>query len=291
MLFSFAALLMFGGCSMKRMVVNSTALIMDDVIEAFFEEEDLEFARESAPANLKLLDGLIKGSGYKNDGLLIKGAKLYAMYAMGFLEDAALDRRADRENLRRASVFYDRARDYGLEVLSRNADFKRAVAGTLDEFKAVLPAFGKNDVEALFWTGFAWGEYINLNRNSIAAIADLPKVKALIDRVVELDGSYFYGIPHLFRIVYYSMPPMFGGDYEKALAEYERINGISGGKFALAHFFMAKYYAVRVQDEALFDELLKRTEAVADDAIKEKLFTLAAKKKAALLAQKKKDLF
>lgn len=283
--------LALSGCSLKKTVINSSALFMDDVMDSFFEEGDIVFAEQAIPANLKLLDGLIKGSANENDGLLLKGCKLYAMYAMGFMEDASLDKKTDKENLKRASAFYERGKDYGLAILKKNPDFKKSVEGSIDDFTQVMPAFGENDVETLFWAAFAWGEYINLNRNNVSAIAGLPKVKAMIERVIELDDKYFYGLPHLFMIVYYSMPKMFGGDYDKAKKEYQIVQEISRGKFILADFFMARYYAVQVQDRKLFDELLAKVDAAEDDVIKEMLFTKVAKKKSIILKQKAEDLF
>jgi hypothetical protein len=284
-------LLALSACSLKKTVVNSTALFMDDIMDGFFEEGDIVFAEAAIPANLKLLDGLIRGANYENDGLLLKGCKLYAMYAMGFMEDASLDKKADKENIKRASAFYERAKDYGLMVLKKNNDFKKAAEGSVDDFTQVMPAFGRDDVETLFWAAFAWGEYINLNRNNVSVIADLPKVKVMMERVIELNDKYFYGLPHLFMIVYYSMPKMFGGDYDKAKKEYETMQEISGGKFILADFFMARYYAVQVQDRKLFDELIGKVESADDGIITEKLFTQVAKKKAAVLKLKAGDLF
>ncbi len=278
-------------CSLKKTVVNSTALIMDDIMGGFFEEGDLQFAAEAIPANLKLLEGLIRGSNFENDALLLKGCKLYAMYAMGFMEDSALDKKTDKANTRRASAFYGKAKDYGLMVLKKNVDFKNALEGGAGDFEKVMPAFGADDVETLFWAAFAWGEYINLNRNVTAAIADLPKARILMERVIELNDKYFYGLPHLFMIVYYSMPKMFGGDYDRAKKEYETMQEISGGRFILADFFMARYYAVQVQDKALFNKLLDKVEAAEDNIIPEKLFTQVAKKKAIILKQKENDLF
>lgn len=283
--------LALSACSLKKTVVNSTALFMDDIMDGFFEEGDIVFAEAAIPANLKLLDGLIRGANYENDGLLLKGCKLYSMYAMGFMEDASADKKTDKENTKRASYFYEKAKDYGLMILKKNGDFKKAAEGSVDEFAAVMPAFGKDEVETLFWTAFAWGEYINLNRHNVSAIADLPKAKVMIDRVKELDGNYFYGLAHVFMIVYYSMPKMFGGDYDKAKEAYKAAQDISGGKFILADFFMARYYAVQVQDRELFNTLIANIEAADADIIKEKLFTQVAKKKAAVLKIKAEDLF
>jgi hypothetical protein len=288
-----AALLLVvsGGCSLKKTVINSTGLFMDDVVDEFLAESDLEFARQAGPANLKLLDGLIKGSNYENDGLLIKGCKLYGMYAMAFFEDDGQDKKTEKTNMKRASNFYKRAMDYGMKVMLKNPDFKAAAAGSLDDFVKVMPAFGKSDIDALFWTAFAWGSYINLNRNSAAEVADLPKVIAMINRVIEIDTGYFYGIPHLFLIVSYSMPAMFGGDLEKAKAEYQKIRDISGAKFIIADFFMAKFYAVQAQNKELFEQLLKGIQTADDDLIPERMFTQVAKKKAEFLLLKENDIF
>ncbi|HPD18464.1 MAG TPA: TRAP transporter TatT component family protein, partial [Candidatus Goldiibacteriota bacterium] len=100
-------------CSMKRITIDSTGLFMDDVSDAFFEESDVDFAEQAIPANLKLLEGLIKGSDYENEGLLLKGCKMFGMYAMGFMEDASADKKTDKKNLKRASAFYQKAKDYG----------------------------------------------------------------------------------------------------------------------------------------------------------------------------------
>jgi len=287
----FISLVILQGCSMKVMVADSTGLIMDDIIASFLEERDLEFAEQSAPANLKLLDGLIKATNWGNDNLLIKGCKLYTMYAMGFLEDTETERRKEKKQLKRASKFYEKAKNYGLAVLDRNNDFKQARGKSLDEFKKVMPAFGKDDVESLMWAAFAWGQYINLNRHKVAAIAELPKARVMIERAIELDSEYFYGMSHIFMIVYYSMPKMFGGDPVKAKEEYETISKITGGKFILAEFFMAKYYAVQEQDKKFFEELLEKIDEAEEDVIPEYMLTLVAKKKAEILSKKAKNLF
>ncbi len=284
-------LFIFPACSIKRITIDSTGLFMDDISDAFFEEGDMDFAEQAIPANLKLLEGLIKGSSYENENLLLKGCKMFGMYAMGFLEDTNVDKKLDKKNLKRASAFYEKAKDYGLMIFKKKSDFKQALEGTIDDFSKIMPAFNEKDVELLFWTAFSWGSYINLNRTSPYAIADLPKVKIMMERVIELNDKYFYGLPHLFMIVYYSMPKMFGGNLEKAKDEYNKIVELSGDKFVLADFFMAKYYAVQSQDRELFIKLLEKIENTSDDVIKEKLFTQVAKKKAIVLKEKINELF
>jgi type III secretion system FlhB-like substrate exporter len=54
---------------------------------------------------------------------------------------------------------------------------------------------------------------------------------------------------------------------------------------------MAKFYAVQVQDKALFEKLLAKINSMPGDVIPEELFTSVAKKKAAVLLKKEGDLF
>ncbi|MEI7641206.1 MAG: TRAP transporter TatT component family protein [bacterium] len=292
-LFVFAIFIMLtaSGCSIRKLTANTTATIMDDVVDAFFQEQDTEFAQVAIPANLKLLDGLIKAADYENNELLLKGCKLYGMYALAFLEDATVDAVQDRENQKRAKIFYLRSKEYGMRILRKNSDFEKVADGNLDDFKATLASFNKDEVPALFWTAFSWGSYINLSKNSAQDIADLPKVRAMVERVIELDDTYFYGIPHLFMIVYYSMPKLFGGDPALAKKEYDRIKAISGNKFLMADFYMAKFYAPAMQDKALFTGYVEAIRTADDALIPEKLFTAVAKKKIEILAKKMENYF
>ncbi|MEZ4286780.1 MAG: TRAP transporter TatT component family protein [Polyangiales bacterium] len=47
----------------------------------------------------------------------------------------------------------------------------------------------KADAERLLWAGYAWGSYINMSKDDMAAVADLDFAKALFERSVELDPT------------------------------------------------------------------------------------------------------
>ena len=55
-------------------------------------------------------------------------------------------------------------------------------------------------------------------------------------------------------------PKMLGGDAVVAKDFFERSMELSKGKFLLAHYFFAKYYATRSQDKRLFLRLIKEAE-------------------------------
>ncbi|MCK4966690.1 hypothetical protein KAS50_06645, partial [bacterium] len=171
------------GCSVNKIAINATGSIIGYGMDALLEESDVAFAEQSAPANLLLLKGLIKGDPDNKD-LLISASYGFSSYALAFLEGK------DNE---RAKKFYERGKHYGLRVLLQNEKFEDAFSKKADVFKESLTNFHKADVPALFWTGFSWGNWINFSLDNPGAIVDLPKVEALMGRVSELDETFYYG--------------------------------------------------------------------------------------------------
>jgi hypothetical protein len=272
---------------MKQTAINSTGMIIEDAMSAFFEEEDVAFAEAASPANLKLVEGLIKGSP-DNEKLLLMACQFYTSYAFGFLEavyPSPDDENAKRSNAR-AKVFYKRAMGFGLKLLHKNAAFHKAMnGGTFDDFEKALQTFDGSQVPSLFWTAFAWGNYVNLSRDDTAVMGDFPKVTALMKRIIELDEKFYYGGPHLFSMVSYcSIPAMLGGDIPKATQHYKKAKEISQGKFLMTDYIYARYCAVQSLDRELFDKTLKAViDTPADIMPSERLTNEMAKKKAQIL--------
>jgi hypothetical protein len=115
----------------------------------------------------------------------------------------------------------------------------------------------------------------------------------LLQRVVEIDGTYFEGLPlilmgslHAFR------PPMMGGDPEASRASFEAAFKVSGGKFLLASYLYAKFYCYRIQDAEEFEKRLRFVLEAPDTTLPEyRLLNTLAKKKAAALLKEKDELF
>lgn len=156
-------------------------------------------------------------------------------------------------------MFYARARDYGLRILNEDHEFKTNSTGDLDRFKDALSGLDRDDLPAVFWTANAWGSYINLNRDNVDALSDLPKVEAMMSFVLKNDESYFYGSAHLFfGTIQASLPALFGGDTASARVHFEKAIQISGGRFLMTYYYYAKSYAVMTQDKELFESLLHK---------------------------------
>lgn len=271
------------GCSLQKLAVKSTGGILANGLEAMQEESDLGLAEQATASNLKLIEALIK-SDPKNDQLLLLAAEGFTSYALGFIED---------ESPERASQFYLRARDYGLQVLTRKREFASALDAGIESFQTSLSSFSRSDVAALFWTANAWGSYINLNKTDVNALAAVPKVTALMNKALSLDETFYYGGPHLFMgTLMASRPRILGGDPEQSLKHFKRCLEINEGKFLMAKYFYAQSYAVQNQKRELFRRLLNEIlEAPADLLPAQRLANEIAKKKAGILLEKEDDLF
>jgi hypothetical protein len=272
----------FTGC-FQTIAIQTMAGIMDYGFEAFNEESDTELAKEALGSNLKLIEALIKGDP-ENEKLLMYAAQGFDAYALAFVED---------DSVERARPLYLRARDYGLKILMGNSAFKAGFDGDFEAFQKGVASLRKRDVPAAFWTAFGWGSYINISRTDPQALADLPKVEALMEFVRKNDSTYYHGGAFLFfGTIEGSMPGVLGGNPEKAKQYFERCLAINGGKFLMTQVFYAKTYAVQMQDQGLFESLLKKVIDAPSDILPAAKFPNAvAKKKAEKLLARTNELF
>ncbi|HEY6952663.1 MAG TPA: TRAP transporter TatT component family protein, partial [Bacteroidota bacterium] len=73
---------------------------------------------------------------------------------------------------------------------------------------------------------------------------------------------------------------------------FEKCLALNGDKFLLADLFYAKTYAVQVQNQELFESLLKRIDDASIDVLPEaRLPNAVAKQKAKLLRAQMNNLF
>ncbi len=275
-----AALL--SSCNLQKMALKTTSGLFAYGIDALYAEPDLQIAETAIASNLKLLEGFHRADS-KNKVILDLLVQGYTGYALAFLEDQAPER---------ASRIYLRARDYGFRRLALSKAFKNGIPRKEAEFVARLPYLQKAELPALFWTAFAWGGWVNLNRDNPQAVFDLSKVKAMMNRVLELDDTYFFGAAYLFwGSIYGSIPPMLGGDPEKARKNFETALEISDHKFLIGQVYYARYYATTTLNEDLFDQLLNQVAVAPEDILPGyELLTQVAKRKARELMARKDEL-
>lgn len=272
-----------GGCVLVRKgaarIVTPVAMELSD---GFMRQTDVELVREGAPAFLLMLDALAEAHPDK-PAVLIAAAEAQMAYAMGFL---------DKSQKERAKTMFHKAKTYGLRALARNKRFARAADGSHDEFVQALGHFRKKDADALLATATSWVMWIIASSDSPAALGDMPKVLAMMERVKELDPRIRQGGVDLFYGIYYTVLPLGGGrDLAKARRHFERSLKIAGPDYLLNRVTFAEYYARYSFDRQLFESALLDVLAAEPDVPEYTLMNAVAKARARALLAQMDDLF
>lgn len=223
-----------------------TQRFADTLSQGILNQNDPATVEDGAPAYLLLLDGLIEENPDDRD-LLLAAARLNGAYATVFVEDP--------ERARRLTA---KALDYARRALCREAPrLCQAEQLPFADFEALLPGLDRDDLPLLFAYAAAWAGWIEARSGDWDALADLPKVQALMERVAALDEAYQQGQPHLYLGVLYTLrPAALGGRLEDGRRHLQRAIDLSGGRNLQAKVEMARRYARMTFDRALHDRLL-----------------------------------
>jgi TRAP transporter T-component len=271
------------GCSTGQMVVRGTQSIMDSGVVAMNQETDLVLAREAMPANLKLLEGmLIEDPG--NTELHLYAAEGFYGYTFGFVE---------LQDSHRAQHLYRRCYEHARVALQQSGVTLDPETSTPAEFEAAIGKVGSEAVPAMFWTASCLANWVNLNRNSPAGIAELASAATLMQRVITLDDTFYHGGPHLFFGVYYGgRSPLFGGDFRLSEEHFRRAAEINDDKLLLVYVLQAEYLDRQRLDRDAFHRHLTRVIEAPDNLSPDMaLMNAVAKQQAAQLIKSEDDWF
>ncbi|MCK0155127.1 TRAP transporter TatT component family protein [Alcanivorax sp. S6407] len=235
------------GCSLAR--------VDDNLPYGVLNNNDLQLVEDGLPTYLLMVDGLIE-NWPESESLLASGADLYGAYAGLFVQEPE-----------RARKLSNKALDYAFRsACARDGDYCDLRGISVPEFEELLADASKNDVPMLFTLGGAWAGYIQQNTSDWNAVAELGRVEAIMDRVVELDEGYQYGQAHMYLGVLNSiLPASLGGKPDVAKDHFEKAVALSEGKNLLAPVLYAEKYARLVFDRELHDRLLNEVLAADPD--------------------------
>ncbi|HEX5674991.1 MAG TPA: TRAP transporter TatT component family protein, partial [Azonexus sp.] len=250
---------------------------------AMNRETDLELARASIPANLKMIEALLLADP-GNAAYRVQAAMGFHGYALGFVEADDPDR---------AVALYQRARDHALVALDQAGMPQAMLMGKPAELQRALAKLDARAVPALFWAASAWGKWIELQLDNPARLDELPRVEALMQRVLDLDETYYYGSAHVFFGVYYGgRAPMFGGDYARAARHFDQAASIGQNQLQWVEVYRARYLLRQMGQREAFHATLSRVlDAPASPDPELHLANVLAKKEAASLLAQEGDLF
>ena len=261
--------LLSSACSIKRMAIGTLADTLAATGDVFASDEDPELVRDAVPFALKTMESLLEDVP-RHRRLLLATCTGFTQYAYAFVQvDAELieidDYEAALELRVRARRMYLRAREYCL----RNLEVEwpglrdRLVADPV----AALADAERADVAAVYWTGASWGSAISLGLDRPELVADLPVVRALMDRALTLDEEFGDGAIHEVLVVLEALPEAMGGSVARARVHFERAVELSGGRSAGPYVSLATSVSVKNQDRAEFIRLLEQALAIDPDGM------------------------
>lgn len=232
------------GCAV--FVSSATGKLASDLTSAISNNDDLATVETGAPAYLLMIDGLVEGNP-DSEALLRAGATMYSMYSGVFVKD--------RE---RAKLLTGKALAYGVRGLcERRSEACNLKDSDFDSFTAVISGMTKSDVPALYALGSAWAGWIQARRDDWNAVAQIARVEAIMNKILELDESYQLGSAHVYIGTLATLvPPAMGGRPEVAKTHFERALVLSRGDNLMFKVLYAQQYARLVFDRELHDRLL-----------------------------------
>jgi len=245
-LFLFLLMLIFlAGCS--SIIASRTEKMAGNISRAMLNQDDPEVVRTGAPAYLLLLDGMIEGNP-DDRALLMAGARLYGAYATGLVKDAVRSKRLSTK-----------ARNYARRALcSTQPAVCKCESKPLREFVPRIDGIEQADLKALYTYGTSWAGWIEAHSSDWEALADLPKVEHILQRVITLQQEHDRGRAQLYLgVMRTQLPPAMGGKPEVGRKHFERAIKYSNGRDLMAKVEFARRYARLVFDQPLHDRLLK----------------------------------
>ncbi len=259
-------LLATSGCSLRKLAVNTLAdALAGSTTSTFATDEDPELIRDALPFALKTLETLL-GEAPENTGLLISACQGFVLYAAGFVEleadrlEATSYRQAKHQHAR-ALKLYLRSRGYCFRAL--DLTFPGASGALIRGTEGALAEARPEHVRLLYWTAASWGSTIAAGLDQPELVADLPAVRALLERALELEPDYDRGALHgAMMLLEFAEITSGVGSLERAREHYQRALELNRGTRAGTYVAWASSVSVREQNRQEFVALLEQALAV-----------------------------
>lgn len=240
-------ILLMAGCA--AVVDRAVVRFGNDLESAILDYEDPATVGDALPAYLMLMESRVAADP-DNAAARLTTARLTSTFASLFADDPD-----------RARTLHRRALDHaraGVCALGMSI-CPASTPAAFQAFESAVETIEDNQVPAAFIYASTWAGWIQAHRDDYGALADLPRVEAVLKRLTELRPKHDDGAVYLYLGVLNSQrPPAAGGQPDKARAYFEKAREISAGRNLLVPLYMADSYARLLFDRDLFVGLLEQ---------------------------------
>ena len=253
-------------CSFNHMAVSSSSGLLYSASNEVEAEPNYELFKLGVPANLMLMEGLLSESPDNLD-ILATLTKGYAGYAYAVNETDMQNEEwgeLKTENGKQQALFnYTRAMNFGFRYLKNNKIELNDLLSLMNEPQGIAHfldkrlSTDKRDLDLVLFTAQAFGALINLQKDNIGIVAQLPVVKAMFDWVCMKDPKINYGTCDIFYGAFEAgRPKMLGGNPAKGRDIFIRAIANHPHNWLIRTSYM-QYYLILQNDKAGFDEQLE----------------------------------
>lgn len=194
---------------------------------------DTIILRDGLPACILMVEGSLSQSP-DNPNLLKAASQLYSIYGSQLVKD---DQRARR--------LTQRALEYAFHAAgSTLPGIENARTQDFDTFNTLVSRTELSDVSTLFFLGSVWMDWVQVRKDDLEAIADLPLIQLIMERIVQLDADHRHGTAYL----YLAMLAAIGYEEDDIVEDYfGHALDAANGKNLMPHVFYALW--LRGKDE------------------------------------------
>jgi hypothetical protein len=279
------------GCDMTNLAAGSTVGVIERGSPALTRIEDPDLAEEAIPGGIGTMETVLEIRP-EDERIRMLLQRSYASYAFGFLQDrmevalANDEEEASEHWRRRATMAHARAKAIGMGTMTMWEDEGGGAEGHVRRGVEAWTRYLRNfedeeQVPTLFWTCYAWAQWVGLNTDNVDALADLPFINVLADRILELDPSFMDHAPRALHAgLIGTAPEQLGGRPRDAQREFDDAIRRTGRRNLMYLVMEARIVAVAIQDRALYQRLLQEVIDAGDVDPNQRLANALAKRRA-----------
>ena len=189
--------LLLSGCSFP---LSSS---VDDILKGMSRVPDSKIVQDALPTYIIMIESMLAKTP-DDPTLLQAAAQLYRFYGIQLVEQPE-----------RALLITDTALEYAMKAAATTIPvFENGRMIDYPLFEEVIQNATVADLEPLYIIGEVWLEWIRVRKDDMDAIADLPIIQLIMERVVALEPGYRKGMASMYLAVLAAME----------MAERETIN-------------------------------------------------------------------
>ena len=246
---------------------------------------DYEVARFIAQGGISQMEGMHYLAPENTDALFLL-TRSWAGRSFGFMQD---DEEAAREegddvmaeyHRARARAGFERARFYGIELLSHRADGFEKAKKNADTMTAWLEAnFSDPELaEELLWVGYAWVGHVTASTDIPEIVAELYVGVQMVRHSVKLDETAVHATGHTVLGAYHARSAM--AELDQSKKHFDRALEINEGKLLATKLNLAQRYYCAKRDKKNYFKVMNEVLKAGDPLPTARLQNAVAKRRA-----------